>query len=121
MNEINDILNCIAKFDKSASLEIKGRYFETIQRDIERLKLAGQKENESAYDFLTKKNNGKTPDELVKDAEHLSATWVVMLIDEYVERLKDAWEKEQLFCGTCGGLLIKQNDRQYCKKCRKYL
>jgi len=71
MNEINDLLNCILKFDNSASLEEKGRYFETIQKDV--------------------------------------------------ERLKEAWEKEQLFCGTCGGLLIKQNDRQYCKKCRKYL
>ncbi len=32
--ELTDILNCIAGFDKDASIEEKGRYFELIQRDI---------------------------------------------------------------------------------------
>jgi hypothetical protein len=29
-----DIINCIINYDKTASLEEKGRYFETIQRDL---------------------------------------------------------------------------------------
>jgi uncharacterized Rmd1/YagE family protein len=31
---IDDILNCIATYDKEASLEEKGRYFEIIQKDV---------------------------------------------------------------------------------------
>ena len=34
--ELTNILNCIISFDKTTSLEAKGRYFEVIQRDIEK-------------------------------------------------------------------------------------
>jgi len=67
MNEINDILNCILKFDKSANLEEKGRYFETIQKDV--------------------------------------------------ERLKDAWEKEQLFCGHPPKQTYLLDGTWHCEKC----
>jgi len=36
--EISDIINCILKFDESASLSEKGEYFEIIQRDLKSLK-----------------------------------------------------------------------------------
>ena len=32
--EIGDIIECILKFDDTESLEVKGRYFEVIQRDL---------------------------------------------------------------------------------------
>ena len=37
MNEIKDLLECIAKFDNTETIEAKGRYFETIQKDAQRL------------------------------------------------------------------------------------
>lgn len=37
MDEIKDLLECIAKFDATETLEAKGRYFEVIQRDAQKL------------------------------------------------------------------------------------
>ena len=32
--ELKDILDCIIKFDNKETLEVKGAYFEVIQRDL---------------------------------------------------------------------------------------
>jgi len=32
--EINDIIECIIKFDDTETVEVKGRYFDVIQRDM---------------------------------------------------------------------------------------
>lgn len=42
----------------------------------------------NATEFLTKKSNGKTPEEMVRDDVTLSATYVVGLLEEY-SRSKD--------------------------------
>lgn len=37
MEEIKDILECIAIFDNNETLENKGRYFEIIQKDVQKV------------------------------------------------------------------------------------
>ena len=32
--EVKDIINCIIRFDRSECLEVKGKYFEVIQKDL---------------------------------------------------------------------------------------
>lgn len=39
----------------------------------------------NAYEFLTEKNNGKTPDELVRDGDCFNAGWVIALLEEYAQ------------------------------------
>jgi hypothetical protein len=42
----------------------------------------------TAEEFITMKNNGKTPEELFRDGEHLNAVWVVSLLKEFTNQLK---------------------------------
>jgi len=35
--ELEDIINCIVKFDHTETLEVKGRYFDIIQKDLKKL------------------------------------------------------------------------------------
>lgn len=37
MNEIKNVLECIVKFDKTETLEQKGKYFDVIQKAVERI------------------------------------------------------------------------------------
>lgn len=37
MEELTDLLKCIAQFDKNETLKNKGKYFEIIQKDAKRL------------------------------------------------------------------------------------
>ena len=35
--ELEDIINCIVNFDHTETLEVKGRYFDIIQKDLKKL------------------------------------------------------------------------------------
>jgi hypothetical protein len=44
-----------------------------------------------AYEFLTQRNNGKTPEELEKDGDFPLAKWAVNLLEEYAKiKVEDA-------------------------------
>jgi len=107
-SELRDIVDCILKFDKEESNEVKGRYFDVIQRDLEKLILSAsqnqknEKESDAVnpielLEWLLRKESdlsiiyGGTP-ELKKDYR-FSGEDNDYSIDEVIELFKESKTK----------------------------
>lgn len=53
--ELEDIINCIVKFDHTETLEVKGRYFDIIQKDLKQLV-----KNNGVLDYVIKQSEQLT-------------------------------------------------------------
>ena len=76
----------------------------------------------NAYEFLTKKNNGKTPDELVINGDWLNANWVVTLLEEYVETKVKNCNTPAVGVTLPTECIHKDNEHKFCfevNKCKK--
>lgn len=100
--EIKDLIECIAKFDSTETLENKGKYFEVIQKDATRLFAMG---NVNGY-FDT--------DNIQRVVNFFSGKHIEK---KYIIEVLNTGNTDGSFCPRCRGTIIAEKHNKTRSKC----